>query len=98
MSTIQVELTEHFRQFVDGQIASGSFPDEGEVVRAALRLLERQTNEDRERLELLRQLCNEGIEQLDRGEGIVFNSDEELKDYLHGLGRQSRERVSEVDQ
>ncbi|MDZ4783532.1 MAG: type II toxin-antitoxin system ParD family antitoxin [Planctomycetia bacterium] len=98
MSTIQVELTEHFRQFVDGQIASGSFPDAGEVVRAALRLLERQTNEDQERLELLRKLCNEGIEQLDRGEGIMLHGEEELKEYLHGLGRQACERASEVGQ
>jgi antitoxin ParD1/3/4 len=38
---LSVSLTEHLCSFVDAQIATGSFRSASEVVRAGLRLLER---------------------------------------------------------
>lgn len=39
--TLNVSVTEHLYRFVEAQVASGGFSTASEVVRAALRLLER---------------------------------------------------------
>ncbi len=94
MSTQNVNLTEHFSEFVQAQVASGEFHDASEVLHAGLRLLEQQINEDREKLELLKSLANEGFRQLDQGEGIQFNSRDELREHLHGLRLAAQERCN----
>jgi antitoxin ParD1/3/4 len=40
--TLNVSLTEQLSMFIDGLVASGRFRTSSEVVRAALRLLERE--------------------------------------------------------
>ncbi len=61
-----VILGEHFSQFIDGKIQEGRFETISEAVRAGLRLLEAEEM----KLEVLRATLAEGVEQLDRGEGI----------------------------
>jgi antitoxin ParD1/3/4 len=92
MSMIDVELTEHFRQFVDAQVASGHFKDASHVLNEGLRLLEQRIGEERERLGQLKALIDVGIQQLDRGEAIELRGEQELRDFIQGLGRQIRER------
>jgi len=50
-------LGDHFDGFISGQVKSGRFGSANEVVRAALRLLENNTET---RLETLRQMLDEG--------------------------------------
>jgi antitoxin ParD1/3/4 len=50
------------------KVESGDFPDAGEVIREALRLLDEQERE----LAELRAKLQIGIDQLDRGEGVPF--------------------------
>ena len=50
-----VSLTAHFESFIDNCVASGQYNNASEVVRAALQLLEQRLNEDRARIERLRQ-------------------------------------------
>ena len=42
--TLNVSLTEHLSSFVEAQLASGRYSTASEVVRAALRLLEREAS------------------------------------------------------
>lgn len=62
MPARNVSLTKHFADFVDVNVASGRFQNASEVVREALRLLERQPREDELKLEALRQAIGLGQE------------------------------------
>jgi antitoxin ParD1/3/4 len=87
MPTRNINLTEHYDDFVHNLVSSGRFKNASEVMRAGLHMLEKQTVEDEEKLELLRRLAKEGIDQLDRGEGIVLHGEGELRDYIAKIGR-----------
>ena len=68
MPTRNVNLTDHQDALIGAALASGRYQNASEVVRDALRLLERREQVDTERLEWLRQAVAEGeraIEQSD---------------------------------
>ncbi len=48
MPTRDINLTDHFDQFVGSEIKAGRYRNASEVMRAGLRLLEQQSREDRE--------------------------------------------------
>jgi antitoxin ParD1/3/4 len=50
------------------KVERGDFPDAGEVMREAMRLLDAQERQ----LSVLRTMLQSGIDQLDRGEGVPF--------------------------
>jgi antitoxin ParD1/3/4 len=60
------------------------------VVREGLRLLEQREQEDQAKIEWLRAAAKEGFDQLDRGEGIEFESMDDFDAYID----QIREEVS----
>lgn len=73
-----VVIGEHFEEFIDRQIASGRFNNASEVVRAGLRLLER----DEAKLEELRRLIQEGEDDIAAGRSVTFCSAGELTAYI----------------
>jgi antitoxin ParD1/3/4 len=89
-----VNLTKRLDQFVNKQIKKGVFQDVSEAVTAGLSLLEEQVRADREKTATFRELIQEGIDELDRGEGIEFKSEKELRDYFAKLGRPSMKKVA----
>jgi antitoxin ParD1/3/4 len=50
------------------KVETGEFPDVGEVVREAMRLLDEQERQ----LQELRAKLQVGLDQLDRGEGVAY--------------------------
>jgi antitoxin ParD1/3/4 len=90
-----IDLTDHFDRFVQGQVASGRYQDASEVLREGLRLLERQTHNDEEKLRVLRKLVSDGLEALDRGEAITLTGEDELAEFLAKVGRRASRRVRE---
>jgi antitoxin ParD1/3/4 len=70
MTTRNVSLTDALDQFVEDQVQSGSFQNASEVVRAGLRLLKRDAEEHERKLARLKAAVQEGLDELDRGEGI----------------------------
>jgi antitoxin ParD1/3/4 len=74
MSTKQVTrniaLTPHFDQFVQSKVESGRYQSASEVVRAALRLLEEQEEQQRHSLGRVRQDIEIGWQQSERGEVV----------------------------
>ena len=73
---------DNFDRFVEDSVQLGRFGNASEVVREGLRLLEQRSLEDQSKLEWLRVAAKVGFDQLDRGEGITLNCEEELDDFL----------------
>lgn len=86
MPTRNVNLTEHFDRFIETGITSGRFSNASEVVREGLRLLEQREQEDRAKIEWLRSAAREGFDAIDRGEGIEFETMDDLQAYIHTIG------------
>jgi len=89
MPTKNVNLTEHYSQFVDELVESGKHKNASEVLRAGLRMLEQKTSEEQEKLALLRHLAAEGFEALDQGQGIDLPTRQRLSAHVARLGRQA---------
>ncbi len=62
-----IDLGRHFEKFVAEQVAAGKFADTGDVVRAALGLLESREKDWKEKSEHLKRLIDEGIASGDAG-------------------------------
>ena len=93
MPTRNVNLTEHYDSFVQEQIASGRYKNASEVMRAGLRLLESQSTEEIERLQLLRSLSAEGFASIDQGQGIGLRSETQLRGRIESIGKQAAKRA-----
>ncbi len=82
MPTRNVNLTSHFDQFIEAGVTSGRFSNASEVVREGLRLLEQREAEDNARVAWLRSASEEAFASLDRGEGIEFESLDDLSIFI----------------
>jgi len=89
MPTRNVNLTDHYDEFVEKLVTSGRFKNASEVMRAGLHLLEQQTREDKEKLALLRSLAAEGFSELDQGRGIAFDDEKDLAKFVRHIGRRA---------
>ena len=92
MPTRNVNLTDHFDRFIEAGITSGRFSNASEVVRAGLRLLEQREQEDKTKLEWLHAAAKQGFDEIDRGEGIEFDSMEELGTSIDEIGEEAEAR------
>src|SRR5260370_35888180 len=86
MPTRNVHLTEHFDHFIEAGITSGRFRNASEVVREGLRLLEQREQEDQAKLEWLRGAAGAAIDSIERGDGIEFETMDDLAGYVHRVG------------
>jgi antitoxin ParD1/3/4 len=93
MPTRNVNLTGRYDEFVVEQVASGRFKNASEVMRAGLRLLERQNREEEEKLALLRSLAAEGFRDLDQGRGTAIDSEKQLRTFIARIGRRAAKTV-----
>jgi len=93
--TRNVNLTEHYHEFVEAQVSSGRFKNASEVMRAGLRLLETETAVETTKLDILRRLAAEGFEELDQGQGTELNNIEELSNFISQIGQRARKQASD---
>lgn len=96
MPTRNVNLTDHFDAFINAEVASGQYANASEVVRAGLRLLEHQKQEDEEKLSRLRALVAEGVADVQAGRVTPLKSAEEIKAFIDEIGREVRERPTQT--
>ena len=90
MPTRNVNLTEHFDDFIRTGITSGRFSNASEVVREGLRLLEQREQEDQAKIKWLRAAAKDGFDAIERGDYVSLQSGKEIKDFL----REIHEEVS----
>jgi len=88
MPTRNINLTDHFDRLIKAEVASGRYGNASEVVREGLRLMERRKEEDRAKLKWLRSAVREGLDEIDRGEGLAFRSTDELDRHIDRLGEE----------
>jgi antitoxin ParD1/3/4 len=93
MPTRNVNLTDHYDQYVAEQVTSGRFKNASEVMRAGLHLLEQQDREEEEKLALLRSLAAQGFDELDQGRGTVIEGQRQLRKFIGQLGRRAAEKA-----
>jgi antitoxin ParD1/3/4 len=86
MPTRNINLTDHFDRFIKAEISSGRYGNASEVVREGLRLIERRKEEERAKLKWLRGAVKGGLDEIDRGKGLEFNSIDELEQHIDQLG------------
>ena len=89
MPTRNINLTEHFDQFVERQVDAGKFKNASEVLRAGLRLLEQQSRSEEQQLALLRKLAADGFRSLDQGQGLSVANESELRNAIAKIGRRA---------
>ena len=65
---MHVDIPPKLEAFIQSQISSGAYSSAAEVVRDAVRRMEREEN----KLDILRAAVRAGDEQLDRGEGALL--------------------------
>lgn len=82
---MKVQLTPELEKVVREKVASGLYLDEGEVVRDAIRLLDRQDRIDEEKLHQLRAAIQAGLDDVDAGRYTEIGSDEELDAFFKAL-------------
>jgi antitoxin ParD1/3/4 len=65
---MNVSLTEELANFVKAKVSAGRYTSSSEVVREALRLMEKLERQEAEKLSYLRQAWRQGIDSGDAGE------------------------------
>ena len=65
---MNVSLTDELANFVKDKVSTGRYGSSSEVIREALRLMEKHDRQEAEKLRLLRKAWRDGIDSGDAGE------------------------------
>ena len=93
MPTHNVNLTDHQSAFIRECLDKGRYKNASEVVRTALRLLEREEEIYQEKLARLRALVQEGLDDVAAGRYIEINSEEDMNALFADIGRECDEQL-----
>ncbi len=86
---MNISLPEELANFVKDKVSTGRYGSSSEVVREALRLLEKADRQEAEKLALLRQSWREGVDSGDAGEIDFVALKREARDRLSASKRES---------
>ena len=92
MPTRNINLTDHYDALLSQLMESGRFKNASEAVRAGLRLLERQEQEDEARLAALRRDVEMGVEAYRRGDYVMADGDDALDELFDELAVEAERR------
>jgi antitoxin ParD1/3/4 len=84
MPTRNVSLPEKLDQFITAKVASGDYANASEVMRTALRLLEKEEREYEEKMAVLRAAIEEGIASGDAEPGVFERLDAYIEELAAG--------------
>ena len=85
MATRNVVLSQHQHELVESLVKSGRYQNASEVLRAGLRLLEREQAEEAAKITVLRQAAGQGWSDLASGRFDDVD-DDSLDDFVGQLG------------
>jgi len=92
MPTRNVSLPEKLDQFITAKVESGDYSNASEVMRTALRLLEKEEREYEQKMAVLRAAIAEGDASPDAEEGVF----ERLYAHIKELAAEKEESLAEV--
>ena len=92
MPTRNVNLTKELDEFVASRVAGGLYANASEVMRTALRLLEKEEREYEQKMVVLRAAIAEGDASPDAEEGVF----ERLYAHIKELAAEKEESLAEV--
>jgi antitoxin ParD1/3/4 len=94
MPTRNINLTEHFDEFVEQQISTGRYSNASEIIRAALRLLEAREQERNAKLKALRNAAQQGFAEIDEGRGIRLKDAKSIGRFIDDIIADTRRNVT----
>jgi antitoxin ParD1/3/4 len=89
-TTVNISLTPELDAFLQGRVQSGRYQTTSEVVREALRLLERQEQERDQAFQRLKARLDQGVAEAERGE--LLDGDEVFEELREMLEERRRLR------
>lgn len=85
MPTRNVVVTDHQARLIERLVASGRYQNASEVLRAGLRLVEREEETHARRLASFDAAIAEGAAAIAAGELVTLESEEEVRAFVRGL-------------
>ncbi|MEA1649259.1 type II toxin-antitoxin system ParD family antitoxin [Nitrospirillum sp. BR 11164] len=85
MPTRNVVLTDHNERVIEDLVRTGRYQNASEVLRAGLRLIEREENEHAAKLKALREAADVGRRDIAAGRFDLIENDEDLEEYIANL-------------
>ena len=76
-SKLSVAVSDHRREFIEEELAAGTYASEAEVIDAALELLERS-----KKVGVLRALIADADDQFERGDYREFSESDDVTQYI----------------
>ncbi len=92
---MNVSLTPELERLVQSKVDSGLYNSASEVIRESLRLLHERDRVREIRLEELRKEIQKGVDQLERDEYTIYET-EELETLICEIKQQGRARASQA--
>jgi antitoxin ParD1/3/4 len=94
MPTRNVNLSQQQARFIRSSIDDGRYRNASEVVRAGLRVLEQNEQQDKLKLRALRRLAKQGFDDIDRGrfEAVDSGGLDQFMSRMDAKARPSRRR------
>ena len=91
---MHISLTPELESRVKAKVESGLYNNASEVIREALRFMEGHEDWDREvKVARLKEQLRTGIDQLNRGEGILIDSNTSLDRLFAAIGNPDESRA-----
>lgn len=88
---MNVSLTPELEKFVTDKVASGRYTSASEVIREALRLLEREEKSRKEQLDEFNRELQARLDGLDRGERVTG---EEVREHFRRKSEERKKRIA----
>jgi len=95
MPTRNVVLTERHEKLIADLVASGRYQNASEILRDGLRLVEERDRREAAKLQALREAAQAGIDSIERGDFMAFDSFDDMSAFLREAGNRILDETEE---
>jgi antitoxin ParD1/3/4 len=89
MPTRNVVITDHQAKLIEKLVASGRYQNASEVLREGVRLIEAREAEEKAKLKALREAIQVGIDDIEAGRYVEFESSQALRKHLKQIAEKA---------